>query len=207
MNPNTARTLGFALVAVGALLAVIGLIALIGGGDPAPTTTTSPVAAPTTQAPPVTVATTAPTTTATPTTIATTTTAAPTTTTTTMAPTTTTSAAPPTTVTSDEALIQEFVVDYAAATEADDVDFLYERIHPAVIATGGEELCRNFVAAEIVLISDYQLTGPITGPVELLENILGYTAQVMFTFQGQSFTDNAQFAIVDGEVRWFTVCR
>jgi hypothetical protein len=104
-------------------------------------------------------------------------------------------------------LIQEFVAAYAAATESDDADFLYGTMHPRVIELGGEELCRAYVENEVVLIGGYELTGPVEGPVEVATGVTGYTAGVVFEFEGQTFTETAAFALVDGDVRWLTTCR
>jgi hypothetical protein len=193
--------IGLGLIALGVVLVVVGLVVRSGEDtDPVAAAnattvpaTTGPITAeppPTTVAPAT--ATSAPTTTA----LATTTTARATTT---VAPTTTTAA--------PDELIRAFIVQYAAATDSDDAEFLYSTMHPTVIAAGGEELCRNFVDAEIVLISDYQLIGPITGPVLLVGNVEAYQAEVSFSFQGQQFTDNAAYAVEDGSVRWFSTCR
>jgi hypothetical protein len=104
-------------------------------------------------------------------------------------------------------LLEAFAAAYAEATENDDVDFLYTTLHPVVIQVGGEDLCRSYVEDEIVLISGYELTGPVEGPVEVASGITGYTAGVVFQFEGQTFSDTAAFAIVDSEVRWLTTCR
>jgi len=195
--------IGLGLVALGIVLVVAGLIVKSGGdgepiADAAPTTVSS-------TDPTVTI--TAPATTPAPTT----TTTVPATTATTPPATTgaatTTTAAPTTTTLAPDDAIRQFIMRYAAATDGDDAEFLYSTMHPTVIAAGGEELCRNFVSAEIVLIMDYELTGPINGPVLLVGNVEGFQAEVSFSFQGRQFTDTAAFAVEDGSVFWFTTCR
>lgn len=110
--------------------------------------------------------------------------------------------------------MQAFAAAYASATEAGDVEFLFERLHPVVIASSDEATCRAFVEREIVQITGYRLTGPIEQTVQTFD-IAGsqvtvdplFRVEATFTFQGQEVTDTALFAPVDGELRWFSVCR
>ena len=77
----------------------------------------------------------------------------------------------------------------------------------------GSELCTGYLAATFAGISDYQITGPITGP-ETTTYTLGeseldvaiYAAAVSFTLEGQAFEGAAAFAIEDSEVKFFTNC-
>ncbi len=204
------RRLGLILMAAGAALAVIAVVGLIAsagdgedGGPVAATTTPGTVPDTVPETTPETVPVTTPDTvpaTTNPTTQPPATSAPP-------PPSTTTTTLAPTTTIAPEARIEAFVAAYASATDTDDADFLFGSLHPRVIDVGGEELCRAFVEREIVEISNYRLSGPITGPTEIVSGVTGYRAEVTFDFMGQTFTDNAQFAIVDGEVKWFSVCR
>jgi hypothetical protein len=107
-------------------------------------------------------------------------------------------------------LIAAFVDDYVAAIESGDVDFLLDRLHPAVLDQFDTELCRTFIEREILALRNYRLTGDIEGPTP--ESIGGrdfesYSAPIAFDFQGESFDGGASWGLVDGEVRWFTTCR
>lgn len=193
------RAVGNVLMAAGATLALVGVIGWVtdGGGDTVAATTqpttstqvTSTTDAPTTTGPPTT--TTQPSTTST--TEATTTTSQPTT----------------TTVAAGEA-IAGFVGAFAAWIADGDVDALMAALHPAVIEASGEDLCRAFVEREILALVDYRLAGEVTGPRSATfgsGSIDMYEAPISFTFQGAAFDDTAQFAFVDGDVRWFATCR
>ena len=193
------RTVGMGLMGLGAVLVVasaIGLFAQRGAADP--------VSAPTTQI-----------TTTTSTTVAatTTTTVAPTTTTTTtVAETTTTTATSSATTTNvdEKTLVEEFIPMYRIAIQLENVDFLFDRLHPEVLNLSTPELCRDFIEREILALQEYQQIGPVEGPEVRdlgsgLESV--YTVPVSFIFQGTSFEATASYAVVDGEVRWFTECR
>jgi hypothetical protein len=135
------------------------------------------------------------------------TTPAPSTSTTEAAATTTTTLATTTTTVDPATLVEAFVVDFAAAIEAEDVEYLFATLSPDVVDLFGADLCRSFIEDEILLLEDYRLSGDVTritdtgsGPVDQFE------APVTFTFQGSEFESNAMFALDDG-VRWFGECR
>ena len=191
------RLLGTGLIVVGVALIILGLVTRGGSAEveieAAPTT----VASTTAPLPPTTVTTSPiPPTTAT------------------IAPTTTTTVAP-TTTTVPPPSIEEFIDAYAAATESGDEGFLIERLFPGVVDALGVETCRNFVGSEITLISDYRLTGLVSGPFSRSLNVGEvqinvddyYEAPVSFTFQGQSFDATATFVALDGLVYWIGECR
>lgn len=195
------RRLGLTLVVVGAVIALVGIVGgLSSGGDDAvageTSTTTSSLAAPATGAP-----STAPSTTSAPVTSTNTTT----TTTTTLPRTTTTE--PPV----DPAVaVAAYIEDFAAAIAAGDVDALFDRLHPTVLETFDEPLCRAFIEREILQLVNYRQVGDVTGPET--RQFAGtavdfFLAPITFTFQGAPFEDEGGFAFVDDEVRWFTTCR
>lgn len=200
------RILGIGLLVVGVALIIIGLVWRGGtsagvGIEATATTGVSATTTPTsTAAPAPTTVTTAP---APPPTTATTST-----TTTTSTPPTTTTAVPPPPV-------EEFIAEYAAATESGNADFLFERLLPGIVDVLGADLCRGFVENEITAISDYRLTGMVSGPFARSLNVGDaqisvddyYEAPVSFTFQGQSFDATATFAAVGGLVYWIGECR
>lgn len=173
------------------------------GSDEATTTGSTTVAPSTTQASTTSAA---PTTTSATTT---TTTAAPSTTTT-----TTTTAAPTTTTLAHEVAISNFVEEFAAAIEANDVEWLLERLNGSMILGYGEAVCRAFIEDEILLLRQYQLTGPVVGPVTKslstgvgevsVENI--YTVDTSFVFQGSPFDSRADFVMGD-PITWLAICR
>ena len=186
--------------AFGAVALSAGVIGLLVGGDgeqPSPVATAAPVTAAPATVPPTTLA---------PTTLAPTTTVVETT----VAPTTAPPEATTTTTAAADQTVEEFFPDYVAAIESGDVDFLFDRLHPAVVEQFDPELCRAFIEREILALGNYQVTGDVTGPAP--QDIGGatyevYSAPVSFDFQGESFEGTASFAVVDGEIRWFTTCR
>lgn len=167
------------------MLVLIGILMLAGSTEPAPTTTTA-IAAPTTT-------TTAATTTST--------------TTTTTAPTTTTTLPPET--------VEAFVAAYRAALDADDVEFLFTRLHPQVIEIQGEELCRAWVEREVIVLDNYQIAGEITGPADQMFPAPDgsqfaiadtFSTTVTFTIEGQNFESEAGFALVESAMYWLGTC-
>lgn len=123
---------------------------------------------------------------------------------------TTTTAAPTTTTTIDAARdIEQFVDAFVDAIAAEDVEFLFETLHPAVISLFDEPACRRFISEDIVQLEEYRLIGEVDGPTG--QSIGGtpvemFRAPVAFTFQGEVFTSEATFAFEGSEVRWFTQC-
>ena len=107
--------------------------------------------------------------------------------------------------------VEEFFPEYLAAIEGGDIEFLFDRLHPVVLAQPSADLCRAFIEREILALVNYRITGDITGPVS--QTIAGttvsevFSAPVAFVFQGQSFDGTATFAAVDRQMRWFTECR
>jgi hypothetical protein len=120
-----------------------------------------------------------------------------------------TTAEPPSTTMVMQETLEEFVAAFGGATDADDFDFLWSRIHPAVIerAGGDEELCRAWVEREILALGDYRLLEVVDGPVPFgeLENV--YTVAISFTFEGESFDGIGQYVAVDGRFLWLGQCR
>jgi hypothetical protein len=193
---------GIAMMAIGGLIAIIGLVWLLMGDFNDPVAASAPLTSivtdttvATTQAPPQTT-TTAP---------VATTTAAPTTT---AVPTTT--VAPTTTTTVPDETVAEFLVAYRVALDADDLEFLVDRLHPVVKDSFGEQLCQDFVAREIAALENYEATAEPGAPVP--RSILGtsvqmYEVPIAFDFQGQHFEAVGTFALVDGRVHYFAECR
>jgi hypothetical protein len=188
------RQLGIVLIVLGAIAMTVGLIGMISSGDGDTVAVTTTAGATTTSS--------------------TTTSAPTTTTTTTTATTSTTSSTTTTTTVAVPDLIGGFADMFRDSLDGADGTFAFETLHPVVVSTFGEELCRAYVDREVVLIRDYTLTGPIEGPTPRVFETSGgevtvdvYTAPVTFTFQGQQVDTTGAFAIVDGEVRWFTECR
>lgn len=137
------------------------------------------------------------------------------TTTTTIAPTTTSTTTSTTTTLVPDETVEDFVVRFASAIEDGDVDFLFDRLHPAVVGGFGMDLCRSWITNEILVLENYRLTGPVVGPQEqsfttpvgqgIIEN--GFAAPVAFTFQGQEFESEGGFALIGSEMFWLGQCR
>lgn len=186
----TMKRFGLLMMLVGGLLVAAGLVSYFAGGDgtdlaaasTTSTTSTTSTSTTSTTAPP------APTTSA--------------------VPSTTTPPTPTTVAMEENETVEEFVDLFATALEQGDLDFVWRRLHPDVVAVGGEELCRAWVEREIMALSDYRLLSITAGPA-LVSGIPDvYTAAVSFQYQGQVFDDGVgQFALVDGTLRWLGVCR
>lgn len=123
--------------------------------------------------------------------------------------TTSTTVAPTTTTIDAIAEIEAFVVDFAAAIEREDEDFLFDRLHSAVLTLFNETECRTFIEEQILQLENYRQTGDVTGPApQTIADVVVdmYTTPVAFGFQGQDVTSDAAYAFEDSEVRWFTQC-
>ncbi len=201
------RIASLALMAVGFGLLVAGVWGLLSSSDDESVSSTleavEEVSATTTVLP-----TTSPTSTTT--TLAATTTASTTTTST-----TTTTVAVSTTSLPPTQQVEAFVAEFAAALAGGDGEFVFSRLHPALVLGFGEELCRQWIGAEIMGLSNYALSGSITGPITgSLDTPTGavvfderYSAPVSFTFSGAEFSTDADFVLLDGEVYFTGTCR
>ncbi len=197
---NTMQRIGAAVVALGIILVIVGVVTADGDDEvvAAQATTTSDAPA-TTLAPTTTEAT--PTTTTTSTTSTTTTSTTTTTTTTTLPP-----------VPGPEE-VDGFVQEMAAAIATGDVSFLLDRLHSVAIGLKDAETCRAFIEAEILLLENYRVVGTVETTSQVYEvgdsNVTVdplYLAPVAFEFRGQSFDATSNFAPEDGLMRWFTPC-
>jgi hypothetical protein len=129
------------------------------------------------------------------------------TTTTTTVPTTTTTTVPPQTV-------EDFVFQLRAAIDADDVEFVFGRLHPAVVDAYGAETCRSWVETEIIKLENYGVIGEVNGPSDRTAKLPGgdqvikdmFDAPIRFRLDGQSFDSEGGFALVDGLIYWLGQC-
>ena len=200
--------LGVVMMVAGAVVTIIGVALFLSDAD-APPTTTVPAAAATTTVPVTddSVATVEDLLASSPT--VTTSTTVPEEAVTADDPVDTTTTAPPPSTLALEETLEEFVAAFAAATEADDFDFVWSRMHPAVIerADGDEALCRAWVEREILALDDYALLDLIEGPAPFgdLDNV--FTVAVTFSFQGEDFDGIGQYVADDGRLLWLGQCR
>jgi hypothetical protein len=110
--------------------------------------------------------------------------------------------------------VEDFVLAFNDALSVGDLDFLFDRLHPAALEIGGVEACRAYIDTEFAAASALELTGAVTGPETVskpgpdgpIEVPDRYTAEVALTFQGQVFELVSEYALVDGEMHWFTPC-
>ena len=104
---------------------------------------------------------------------------------------------------------------FSTALDQGDRAFVFDRLHPVVVESWGEELCSAWVDREIMALGDYSLEGPSDGPVDYeVSTPAGtvmvpdyYAAPISFTFDGQSFEAEGTFALVAQEVYWLGQCR
>ena len=198
-------------MAVGGVLAAAGVVLLLAGGSSDPIAARSPSTSGATLAGEAPAATDPPA----PPSSAVSTTVGKSVTSTTLPPTTIPpTTIPPTTIPAVESF-DAFLVLFRRALDGDDVEFLLARLHPQVAAAYGEELCRGFVAGEIVTLDQYQATGDLDGPTRRTLDAGGtsvtldgvYDVDVSFTFQGQAFDRAATFVLEDGIWYWTGQCR
>lgn len=115
---------------------------------------------------------------------------------------------------SDET-VEGFVTAFGAAIATGDEDFVVARLHPVFIDTYGQELCRTWIAQEIMELSSYELVSVDGGPRSQLYAFSGgegtidnvFDATVTFTYRGELLTNPTSFALVDGEMHWLGQCR
>ncbi len=203
------RWFGPVLVGIGALIAVVGVVGAVDAGGEAvsPALVATQIAAGSST-------TTEPTTT---TRAATTTTRAVTTTTqaatTTTQPVSTTTTATPSTVPNNP--VEEFIRALSRALDDGDSEFVFGRLHPAVIAGWGEDLCSAWVDRDIMALSAYTFLALVDGPLaRVVDTPNGrvtvpdyYTATVSYTFQGETSLADSGFALVGTEMHWLGQCR
>lgn len=110
--------------------------------------------------------------------------------------------------------VAAFISEFGTAIANEDIDWLFSHLHPSMSLEYGEDVCRGFIAQDILALTQYALTGSVTGPdtktfstgvADLtISNI--YTAETRFVFQGQEFDARADFVYED-TVTWLAVCR
>lgn len=190
------RVVGVAVMALGVVLVVAAVaiaMSRVSDSEPAATPTTSSAGSDSTLRP-------SPTTTSVPVT--------------TSSPATTTSSSLPTTTTLQPETVAEFVDAFAAALVNRDANFVMSRLHPDVVEAYPEGTCQAWVADQIMGLSDYRMTGGVSGPTDKTVTIAGrqvtftdvYSAPVSFTFGGQDFQSSADFILLEGLVYWLGVC-
>ena len=112
--------------------------------------------------------------------------------------------------------MEDFVAAYTVALEQGDADFLFDRLLPDLTDAFGAQLCRDLGdTGDSRAVSNYQLSGDITGPSSRTLSVSGtaipvedyYEGPVSFTFEGQSFETMAAWVVADGQVYWVGECR
>jgi hypothetical protein len=112
--------------------------------------------------------------------------------------------------------VEDFIVAYREALDGDDVEFLTARLHPRVVEAYSAETCRAWIEGEVVAIESYELVEVLSGPADqMFTDPEGsqfpiadtFTVTVSFTFQGEPFESEAQFALLDGLMYWLGTCR
>lgn len=109
--------------------------------------------------------------------------------------------------------VTEFLAMFEAAMKSGDLEFLMERLHPAVIDRYGESACSAYL--ERVVDPDFSVeVGEINPPSawnydqdgveEMIEE--AWSAQVAISAGGQAQETLAHYAMHEGTLRWFTDC-
>ena len=112
-----------------------------------------------------------------------------------------------------------FVTAFNAATDADDVDWLFDHLAPAVIDVFGEDACRNYVEDVLVGVSGLAMQSPVRGPIDRVVEVpvpdggtvvvdlrTLYVADIAYRFDGQSRSDSGWLQLVGQEVAYFARC-
>jgi hypothetical protein len=112
-----------------------------------------------------------------------------------------------------------FVTAFNEATGADDVDWLFDHLAPAVIDVFGEDACRDYVEDVLVGVSGLALQAAVRGPVDRVVEVPSsdggtmvvdlrtlYVADIAYRFGGQSRSDSGWFQLVGQEVGYFARC-
>lgn len=113
----------------------------------------------------------------------------------------------------DPATAEEFATELAAAINAGDVDYLTERLHPAVIERYGARQCRRFVRTTLAGDEvDWEVlgsSGPAPWPYasDERETVIEDAWAVTVRQPGADpETSERHFTPADGTWRWFTDC-
>jgi hypothetical protein len=185
------RLAGLALLAGGALLAVIGVVLLVTDDDDAPrgagaTSTTSPEASTSTAA--------------------------------TSTPVASSTTVPATTTTGAEVPVEtpaEFFASFEAAWASGDVEFLFERLHPAMFDRYTPGDCREYFSSRslpnyAVELLEVGTTGTWSWETDgLARDIPGTTTvHIRRTDDGETYFEQDAHIVTggDGITRWFTDC-
>ena len=102
-----------------------------------------------------------------------------------------------------------FIDDFSGWLADDDVSALVDSLHPFVIERGGVDVCRAFVADQIVRFEDYTATGEPIGPTPIRfpeGDAEVWTVPVSFVYEGQQFDAEAVVSVESGSGEWFTEC-
>jgi hypothetical protein len=110
--------------------------------------------------------------------------------------------------------VELFVEDFNVAFANQDVDFLFDRLHPAVFDLYGAEQCQGYLEGvidnliQVEVLETYPL-GPWQyerdGRSIAVEN--AYTVDANILVAGQSSEQELHYALGDdGNLRWFTDC-
>ena len=113
----------------------------------------------------------------------------------------------------DTELVETFTTDLVDAMQSQDVTFLFDRLHPAVLDIYGADACQAYLGS----IAGYSNIGvlQLSGPGDWVFERDGtstpiqdaYTIEANFTLpEGQVNPAVAHFALMDGEMSWFTDC-
>ena len=59
----------------------------------------------------------------------------------------------------EKQLVEQFIPMYRIAIQLENVDFLFDRLHPEVLTLSTPELCRDFIEREILALQVTQAHG------------------------------------------------
>jgi hypothetical protein len=114
---------------------------------------------------------------------------------------------------SDLELIELFSADLVAAWDSLDTTFLLDRLHPAVFERYSEKACLShlensvgYSEITVVALGDFGAWDWVVDDVVITINDTHAVEVELILTNGIELATELHYALVDGELRWFTMC-
>ena len=110
-------------------------------------------------------------------------------------------------------VVGNFFVDFNDAFQNQDVDFLYQNLHPEVINLYGAENCQTYLSSVIentLTVNVLEIKGPALWDWERDDLLIpieeAFTVQVAVSVSDQTQEQDMHVAVFDNDILWFTDC-